>query len=661
MGDSTTRKVDRSVCIELLEPRRLLAGVTVITHGFQFSSGSVNWLIAMESALASKMGGANVYRMTITNTSNPTVSAFSLISAGGTATGEAIVDVNWSAVANNVFFPSITTATIASLIKPYLTTARNLPGDPLTAHPFSELPIHIAGHSRGGSLVADLARKLAADGLWVDTLTLWDPVPVGGDPAVSVADNVVFADNIYQNNASPAGSATAGAHNLNLSGISGVGHSEIHAFYEGTINRAATNDGDGITINNNWYTTSNAPRATTGYDWSRIGAASPPADGISILAGGSAARTHISVTSSTPWANVGSVNLSGDSAGLIANSNGLNITYRYQDSSAAGGANVSFFLDNNTNPLDGFARTYGSTASLGTTGVTPNVSTNRSFPITWTSSGLTEGTYRIAAKITNPAGETRYAYLPRALYITPGGAEIMNKWFSNDLANLSWVSAGNFTPGGMPVANDHVFVPTGSVTIPTDPSNLSLVLGATAKVTAETTQHLLALTLANGANLNLKDHDLIVTTASFSTLQALVLQGFQATTGITSSTSNGTQILALFDNALAGFPDYPPGPPGSGNSIAAGSIVGKYTYVGDTNMDGQVTAQDYTAIDANLGTSVNPGIAWFYGDTNFDGATTPQDYTGIDASLGLGVGDPLAMPLAPAGLSLKKDEPSVLE
>jgi hypothetical protein len=72
--------------------------------------------------------------------------------------------------------------------------------------------------------------------------------------------------------------------------------------------------------------------------------------------------------------------------------------------------------------------------------------------------------------------------------------------------------------------------------------------------------------------------------------------------------------------------------------------VGKYTYIGDTDWDGEVTPQDYTAVDANLGaTNVAAGLSWFYGDTDFDGNITPQDYTGIDAGLGLGVGNPLAV------------------
>ncbi len=161
------------------------------------------------------------------------------------------------------------------------------------------------------------------------------------------------------------------------------------------------------------------------------------------------------------------------------------------------------------------------------------------------------------------------------------------------------------------------------------------------------------LAVASNAALDLGNNDLVVNAGNFTTIRDLVLAGYATSpdptkTGITSTSSQnagGTTILALFDNALANFPTWPAG---SGNVIATGAIVGKYTYLGDTNMDGQVTPQDYTAIDANLGTSdVNPGIAWFYGDTNFDGNITAQDYTGIDAALGLGAGNPLATTAIP--------------
>jgi hypothetical protein len=60
------------------------------------------------------------------------------------------------------------------------------------------------------------------------------------------------------------------------------------------------------------------------------------------------------------------------------------------------------------------------------------------------------------------------------------------------------------------------------------------------------------------------------------------------------------------------------------------------------NIDGQVTGDDYTVIDASLNTDPVPGLEWLSGDANLDGIVTGDDYTVIDANLGLGAGMPLA-------------------
>ncbi len=237
----------------------------------------------------------------------------------------------------------------------------------------------------------------------------------------------------------------------------------------------------------------------------------------------------------------------------------------------------------------------------------------------------------------------------------------------------------------------------GSVILNTDVGSGSLKnlsVNVSSRITANTTQHLKSATITNGnftlsansnrylhtaglsitgaaGKLDLNDNDLVVEYAGaspFSQIQQWILDGYSvapdtAKIGIISThgqSQGGNTILALFDNALAGFTEWPAG---SGNSVAAESVLGKYTYIGDTNMDGQVTAQDYTAIDANLGTTVDSAISWFYGDTNFDGNIDATDYTGVDAALGLGQGNPLsttaipepaAFALLPAGYLLFK-------
>src|SRR5205085_11493625 len=86
-------------------------------------------------------------------------------------------------------------------------------------------------------------------------------------------------------------------------------------------------------------------------------------------------------------------------------------------------------------------------------------------------------------------------------------------------------------------------------------------------------------------------------------------------------------------------------PLGSGNAISGSAIMGKYTYFGDMDFDGQVTAGDYGILDANLGTTPPVGVAWLRGDADLDGAVAQGDYGILDANLGAGSGAPL-MPLA---------------
>jgi hypothetical protein len=154
--------------------------------------------------------------------------------------------------------------------------------------------------------------------------------------------------------------------------------------------------------------------------------------------------------------------------------------------------------------------------------------------------------------------------------------------------------------------------------------------------TAAGASYLTTLSIGGSGVLDLTDNDLVVNEGDFSTIFDLVMAGLSSAVGITSSSSDGNQILALFDNALVGSSDW------LGVPIADNAVVGKYTYFGDMNIDGQVTGDDYTVVDANLNTDPAVGLEWVRGDANLDGIVTGDDYTVIDAKLGLGVGNPLS-------------------
>jgi hypothetical protein len=70
-----------------------------------------------------------------------------------------------------------------------------------------------------------------------------------------------------------------------------------------------------------------------------------------------------------------------------------------------------------------------------------------------------------------------------------------------------------------------------------------------------------------------------------------------------------------------------------GNSTSSGDVLLKYTYYGDTNLDGVVDGSDYSRIDnAYLADQSQPGTdtGWFNGDFNYDGVVDGSDYTLID-------------------------------
>jgi hypothetical protein len=105
--------------------------------------------------------------------------------------------------------------------------------------------------------------------------------------------------------------------------------------------------------------------------------------------------------------------------------------------------------------------------------------------------------------------------------------------------------------------------------------------------------------------------------------------------GITSSVaaSNSSRLTAVGvianDNG-SGTPLY-----GSGGSLgsfdganpADGDVLVKYTYFGDTNLDGKVDGSDYSRIDNG---ALNGLTGWYNGDFNYDGIVNGSDYTLID-------------------------------
>jgi len=422
-------------------PPALGAGVTVITHGF---NGNVeDWIIPMTERVSGhpSFRGTSVscYEISITrNGSGQYVAAATFL--GGVAptltdSGEILVKLDWSSLAGLGGPPSTTiaNAAVGSLLSTTLISA-------LGGRPLAELPLHLVGHSRGGSVVTEMARLLGAQGVWVDHVTTLDPVPVGfpfNDADVFTYTNVLFADNYWQTIGSPSGKALSGAYNrrlLNLNGGYSSSHSDVHLWYHGTIELTTADvTVDGATIGaaerSVWWTGTEAAGSATGFRYSLIGrgdrlSSVEPAgtgngrinDGFNKrwdLGGGVASnRTALPVNSGL-WPNAIRLVLA-DADPVSAGGTFAATLYHQSGSVTSGNVNVRIFLDADFNPYNGTGIEVDQRllANTGTGAValnSLNVSIN---PI-----AVAPGNYAVCARISDGT-RTRFLYASEMLEVT---------------------------------------------------------------------------------------------------------------------------------------------------------------------------------------------------------------------------------------------------
>jgi hypothetical protein len=630
--------------VESLEPRTLFAGITLVTHGLE--SSFPQWVDRMAEAVARRIDPqgastwANVshYRMQVTNPSAPVVTTFTRTEGpapSASSTGEIVISLDWVPV-DSLSGPS--TGTVAQAVANALLSAGASFG---FGGELMELPIHLIGHSRGGSLITALAADLGARGAWVDQLSPLDPVPIGNDAAMNVTDNVAFADNYYETSYIVHGNAVAGAHNVGPLSLPGGSndHSDVHTFYHGTIGRGDTSDGD-TTINDAWYAGA-LNRATTGYDWSRISGAARPADGLAPIAGGIAARTHVATSGSDLFPDVGNLVL--NASNVIHNGEPLSLSYRYQD--VAGGGTLRFYLDDDTNPYNGNRRVLGTQTNLTSTGAAPS-SLAGTFNTSWFGAGLLDGVYQIYAAVTSAGAtsHTRYAWLSQAVFDGGGNLEPLSRRWSNDTHDNQWTNARNWSPGGAPTAIDRVALSGANASVVsganlTSVSSLHLLNGASFALAASGNKLLSTtlLSIDNSSQLDLNDNDLLLDYTGSSPLVVLQTSiniaraaGAWTGNGLTSSAAknNAAHNTTLGAMEASDFKNiYGPGATFDGQAIDTSAVLIKYTYYGDADFNGRVNFDDYVRTDNGFNNQLS---GWVNGDFDGNGAVNFDDYVLID-------------------------------
>ena len=69
-----------------------------------------------------------------------------------------------------------------------------------------------------------------------------------------------------------------------------------------------------------------------------------------------------------------------------------------------------------------------------------------------------------------------------------------------------------------------------------------------------------------------------------------------------------------------------------GQSVDTTFILAKYTYTGDSDLDGDVDADDYARIDAAFAGATGIGGPYRNGDINYSGSVNADDFFEIDRS-----------------------------
>lgn len=170
-----------------------------------------------------------------------------------------------------------------------------------------------------------------------------------------------------------------------------------------------------------------------------------------------------------------------------------------------------------------------------------------------------------------------------------------------------------------------------------------------------------APSLATGAKVNLNNHAAVFEYGGQSnpiaTIQSQIASAYAngAWTGSGITSTDAATVAAtpgshktgigFADNSALGLTSF------GGQPVSSTSILSRYTYLGDANVDGTVNSQDFNALVAGYG---DAATTWRTGDFNYDGKTDTRDFNFLAGNFNL------TMPLASASLGSVVPEPSSL-
>ena len=305
-------------------------------------------------------------------------------------------------------------------------------------------------------------------------------------------------------------------------------------------------------------------------------------------------------------------------------------------------------------PVNGFETLYsGSQINLQWTNVAPNAT---SFQVYRSTTGVA-GTYTLlpggtlgpgvmSYQDTGLTAGVDYAYQVKAVDVI--GASI-GLTIHSPFTGITNGSGGSYTITGISAGNYILHATAGTVSISADLSaqgTVGLDVATGVMVNVSSVEHLGGVTIANGALVTLgSGATLVAQTLTFTgtgTGKLNIGSGFVDITGSDTPTARGWIKNGQLYSSVALDGQHPYRGLGllagsdfmalrgnvafAGQTVHAGDQLIRYTWMGDANLDGVITEDDYAQLDEGylFGRS-----GWVYGDSDYSGAVSAADYAAI--------------------------------
>ena len=278
----------------------------------------------------------------------------------------------------------------------------------------------------------------------------------------------------------------------------------------------------------------------------------------------------------------------------------------------------------------------------------------------------------------NESDETFFVNLTGGYQVNIADAQAVGTILNDESRGKTWVgpatggnwgTAANWSPSGVPTATSLVTISGAAVTLASSATVAELSLDNYATLTMAPNGNRVLRTGAlfmtvgaglEGATLDLGDNDLIVDYVGTAPGSSPIGAWNGLPNGSTYDYYDGIQGLVAYGRShpgwsAAGIVSTRPDALGglttlgvreagdvlgisgaqtglfAGQTVDATTILVKYTYDGDANLDGRVDADDYGGIDFNV--LLPRATDWYNGDFNLDGKIDADDYGVIDFTI----------------------------